>query len=80
MAPMMEPMIPAGCRKPPFGSLPKIRNPRKPPTNDPTIPSTIVKQDAHALLSGDDGASDEAGDEADDDEADDGPEHSYSFA
>jgi len=37
-------MMPDGCRKPPLGSLPNSRKPRKPPTNEPTIPRTIVSR------------------------------------
>ena len=43
IAPMPEPMMPDGCRNPSDASLWKIRKPRKPPTNDPTMPSTMVR-------------------------------------
>ena len=41
-APMTEPMIPEGWRKPSVASLWKIRYPRNPPTNEPMTPRTMV--------------------------------------
>lgn len=39
---MIEPMMPAGWKKPPEGSAPKSRYPRNPPTNDPMMPMSRV--------------------------------------
>jgi hypothetical protein len=75
MAPMIEPIRPSGCTAPLSRSAPKISQPRKPPTNEPTIAQQDGAAGAHRVVAGEDRAGQEAGYEADDQQGDDEAEH-----
>ncbi|HEX3622157.1 MAG TPA: hypothetical protein VHT97_07570 [Acidimicrobiales bacterium] len=66
-----EPKMPAELRPRSALSLRTSTSARKPPTNEPTMPGTMVAPDAHGVAPRHDEAGEGAGDEANHDDAED---------